>query len=288
MSFGLFFFLGLFGLYLAAYPVPIDPVAWQPGENPEKSGVFQPNERLAALERLAEGKGTGPEDTTIGPDGLLYAGYEDGRIVRFDPNENGEAAVELFVDTGGRPLGLQFAANGDLIVADAFKGLLAITMTGEVRVLTTSVAGKEMLFVDDLDISQSGKFWFSDASQRFGDEDNLLDLLESRSTGRLLSYDPSSGVTKIELENLGFANGVALSADESFVLVNETFRYRITRLWLTGTMAGQSDIFYENLPAHPDNLSRAPDGSFRVALVVPRNVALDALMPLPFWHDYEC
>lgn len=278
------FLLGLLALYLVAYPVPIDPVAWRPGINPEKVGVLQPNKRLASLARLAEGEGVGPEDTAIGPDGLLYTGYEDGRIVRFDPHANGEISVDLFVDTGGRPLGLQFAANGDLIVADGLNGLLAITPAGASNLLTNQVDGVDMIFVDDLDISSDGKIWFSDASQRFGLHDNLLDFFESRKTGRLLSYDPKTGVTKVELADLGFANGVALAADESFVLVNETFRQRVTRLWLSGPNAGLSDIFSDNLPGHPDNVSRAPDGSFWVALVVPRTDAVDSLMSSPFWR----
>lgn len=37
------------------------------------------------------------------------------------------------------------------------------------------------------------------------------------------------------LKDLYFANGVALSKDESFVLVAETFQYRISRYWLKGT-----------------------------------------------------
>lgn len=278
------FFCGMFGLYLVAAPVPIEPVAWTPGDPPAMSGVLSPNQRLSEIERLAEGVGTGPEDTTIGPDGLLYTGYEDGRIVRMSLSNGGAVAVELFANTDGRPLGLQFAANGDLIVADGIKGLLAVSPAGEVRVLTNTAEGEPMIFVDDLDIADDGKVWFSDASQRFGIHDNLLDYIESQKTGRLMSYDPLSNMTQVELRDLGFANGVALSANEDFVLVNETFRQRVMRLWLTGPKAGTSEIFADNLPGHPDNISRAQDGTFWVALVAPRNEALDGLMPSPFWR----
>ena len=276
--------IAIVGGYLVFAPVPIDPIAWTPPENPGKTGVFEKNEDLSAVTRLAEGRGVGPEDTTIGPGGWLYTGYEDGRIVRINPVEGSAADIEEIANTGGRPLGMQFDAGGNLIIADGEKGLLSLSPGGELSVLTDSVEDTKMLFVDDLDIAADGKIWFSDASTRFGIHDNLLDVIESRKTGRLLSYDPSTGITKVELDNLGFANGVALAADESFVLVNETFRYRVTRLWLTGPKAGQTDAFLENLPAHPDNLSRAPDGSFWIALVAPRSQALDDLMPTPFWR----
>jgi len=169
-------------------------------------------------------------------------------------------------------------------VADGEKGLLRISSNGEVSLLTDAVGGVKMIFVDDLDIASDGKIWFSDASTRFGLHDNMLDFMESRVSGRLLSYDPATGETRIELDGLAFANGVALAQDESFVLINETFRHRVTRFWLTGDKAGQSEPFIENLPGHPDNLSRAPNGEFWVALVAPRTDELDGLMPYPFWR----
>jgi len=274
--------LGILAAYLSFWPVQIDPIAWTPPEDVGKTGPFAANDALTSLDRIAEGKGIGPEDTVIGPAGWLYTGYADGRIVRINPIEGAEAEATEIANTDGRPLGMQFDASGNLIIADAVKGLLSLSPEGELSLLTDSVDSKKMIFVDDLDIASDGTIWFSDASARFDLHDNLLDVVESRKTGRLLTYDPSTGVTKVELDELGFANGVALAADESFVLVNETFRYRVTRLWLTGSKAGQADTFIENLPAHPDNLSRAPDGTFWIALVAPRSAELDRLMPTPF------
>ena len=63
-----------------------------------------------------------------------------------------------------------------------------------------------------------------------------------------LRYDPSTGKTDMLLDGLYFANGVALSADEDYILVNETSRYRITRYWLKGDKAGSSEIFADNPP----------------------------------------
>ena len=58
---------------------------------------------------------------THGPDGFLYTGLQDGRIMRFRPD--GQGGAELVAQTGGRPLGLRFDAHGHLVVADAFRGL---------------------------------------------------------------------------------------------------------------------------------------------------------------------
>ena len=43
------------------------------------------------------------------------------------------------------------------------------------------------------------------------------------------------------LDRLMFANGVALGPGDEYVLVNETLAARITRYWVRGPKAGQSD-----------------------------------------------
>ncbi len=79
------------------------------------------------------------------------------------------------------------------------------------------------------------------------------------------------------LEGLQFANGLAPAADESFLVVAETGDRRLTRVHLTGTKAGTSEPFAEDLPGTPDNMWRAPDGLIWVALAGPRIGALDLL-----------
>lgn len=271
--------LGVVVAYLLLWPVPIEPVRYIPSENPGMTGVFVQNEALAGVEQLIKGIGEGPEDVTKGPDGFFYTGLQDGRIVRF----HGEGSdAETFVSTGGRPLGMQFDLEGNLIVADAFKGLLSVSPAGEIRVLTDSVNGKRLLLADDLDIALDGTIWFSDASQRFNLHHWIMDFWETRPTGRLLSYEPKTGTTKVQLDSLMFANGIALGPNDAYVLVNESIRASILRLWLKGPEAGKVDVFLDGLPAYPDNLSYNDNGIFWVALVAPRWNNLERIWPLPF------
>ncbi|MFC4480350.1 hypothetical protein ACFO3N_25060, partial [Flavobacterium chungangensis] len=60
-----------------------------------------------------------------------------------------------------------------------------------------------------------------------------------------------------------------------FLVVAETGAYRLTRLWLTGHRAGESDVFADGLPGFPDNLSTGPGGLIWVAMAAPRQPALD-------------
>lgn len=260
-------------IYLAVTPSPIDPLAWEAPPAPAMTGVLEPNDTLMKAELLGRGQLHGPEDTAVDAQGRVYAGLHDGRIVRIEA----DGSVATFVDTRGRPLGMDFDAAGNLIVADAYKGLLSIDPQGQIKVLTTEAEGVPFKFTDDLDIASNGTIYFSDASSRFEQPDYLLDLLEARPHGRLLSYDPHSGETRVLLNDLYFANGVALSANEDFVLVNETYRYRITRYWLKGEQAGTHDVFIDNLPGLPDNLQGDRAGTFWVALPTPRKADADFL-----------
>jgi sugar lactone lactonase YvrE len=242
------------------------------------TGVYEPNTRLEAVERIGSGVDWGPEDVAIDTMGRIYAGMEHGRIVRFEPDGSG---YEALADTGGRPLGLEFDAAGNLVVADADRGLLSVSPSGEITVLATEANGLPFGLTDDVDIAADGTIYFSDASHKYPGTDYKSDLMEHGTNGRLLAYEPASQEIHLLLDGLSFANGVAVSPDQSFVLVCETWKYRIRRYWLQGPKEGESDFFIENLPGFPDGISSNRKDTFWVALFTPRSSLLDTLLPFP-------
>lgn len=78
-----------------------------------------------------------------------------------------------------------------------------------------------------------------------------------------------------------FANGVVLAPDESFVLVAETGGSRINRVWLKGPQKGRQEVFADDLPGMPDNMSLGTDGLFWVALPSPSDARLKLVHRLP-------
>src|SRR5437870_4287568 len=119
-------------VYLVAWPVPINPSAWTPPRAPELTGAYALNSELAKIERLRV-DGFAPEDVAIDNQDRIYCGTVDGRIFRFQPDGG---RPEVFANTRGRPLGLIFDRDGNLIVADAIKGLLSIDRDGRMASLT--------------------------------------------------------------------------------------------------------------------------------------------------------
>jgi len=273
-------------LYFTAWRVPIDPVAWKAPPNSGYSGPFARNERLRGIQALPIGGNHGPEDVALDAQGRIYASTHEGRIVRLQADGSNP---EDWIDTGGRPLGIEFDTNGNLIVADAFRGLLLITPDGNITELATEADGIPIRYADDVDVSADGKIYFSDASTKFGAKEwggtyeaSLLDLMEHGGHGRLLVFDKTDGKAKTLLDELNFANGVAVGHDQTYVLVNETGNYRVIRYWLTGPKKGLAEPFIEGLPGFPDNISSGFDGLYWVALASPRNPLLDKLSDKPF------
>jgi len=253
-------------------------VGFQPPPVPPLTGPLAPNEDLRRAERFAVGQIDGPEDVAIDPQGRMIGATHDGKLVRVSL----AGAIDVLATTGGRPLGLAWDGAGNLIVADAVKGLLSVDPDGTVTTLATAAGGIPFGFTDDVDVASDGRIYFSDASTKYGYGDHILDALEGQANGRLLRYDPATKTTTVLLDGLYFANGVALSRDEDYVLVVETYRHRIRRYWLKGDQAGHADLFATNLPGYPDGVSSNGRGTYWVAMFTVRNAAADWLAPRPF------
>jgi sugar lactone lactonase YvrE len=266
-------------VYLLFAPVPITPAAWTPPVAPTLSGQYAQNTRLASVEKLSLGEGHKPEDVALDAHGNIYAGSEDGRIVVMQPDGT---QPRVFAETHGRPLGLIFDPAGNLIVADAIKGLLSVNKSGEIKVLAAESDGVKFGCLNDLDVAADGTVFFSEASRKFPMAQFSNDILEHQPNGRLLAFDPKSKKLRTVLRDLYFANGVAVSPDQTFVLVAETGKYCVRRVWLKGPKTGQDDVFIDNLPGFPDGISSNGKDKFWLALVTPRQPLFDRMLPHPF------
>ena len=286
--------------YLAAWPVPIQPVAWTAPAAPGYQGVHAPNQRLARLNIIDLKGEVGPEHIAFGKDGKLYTTVLSGNILRMNPDGSGQ---EVFANTGGRVLGFDFDAAGNLIAADAIKGLLSIAPDGKLTLLADKVGGDPIRYADAVVVAQNGKMYLSDASTRFAPKDwggtfeaSVLDILEQASTGRVIEYDPATRATRVVARGISFANGVALSQDEKHLFVNETGKYRVWKIAVdandldigqvngrTGSQpSSQARVLLDNLPGYPDNLMRGQGGKVWLGFAKPRGAVIDNMAGKPW------
>ena len=266
----------------------LDPVAFDTAAVEGMRGLM-PDEtapKLAAAEILVAGQVDGPEDVLLDTQGNLYCGSRDGYLYRIPAPHHDKA--DVLAKIGGRPLGLALDREGRIVACVAGMGLVRVTMDGKVELLTDQT--ERSLFsvqddttirmADDLDVAPDGTIYFTDATKRYDIENWGLDLLEGRPNGRLLSYDPTTRKTRTVCDNLLFPNGVCLTHDGNNLLVASTWDCSI----LVFDLARLSDgprVFRGGLPGYPDNVNRASDGGYWVALAGMRNPVFDEAMRHP-------
>ncbi|CAK7326463.1 unnamed protein product [Dovyalis caffra] len=228
----------------------------------------------------------GPESIAFDCNGKgPYVSVSDGRILKWQganpgwtefavssPQRDrqmcdGSTNIEL-EPVCGRPLGIKFnPATCDLYIADAYYGLLAVGPNGGVATqLAASAEGVPFRFMNALDIdSETGVVYFTDSSIYFQRREYLLAIINADKTGRLMKYDPKRKKVTVLLKGLAFPNGVALSKDNSFLLVAESGTMRILKFSLVGYEIQGQETFIQ-LGRFPDNIKRTADGEFWVAL----------------------
>lgn len=207
--------------------------------------------------------GSGPEDVVVDAKGQVYTGLSDGRIIRV--SEDGKL-IEVIAETPGRPLGLEFFGPDELLVCASDHGLLVVSLsTGVVRTLADTALGTPILSCNNAAVAADGTVYFSDSSRIYPIPQWRKEMLEQTGTGRLLRRDPD-GTIEVVLGGLQFANGVALTPDESFVTVAETTTRRLRRVSLTGSSAGKAEVLVDQLSGYPDNVATGSDGLIWVAV----------------------
>lgn len=265
--------------YLAFYPVPIDPQAWTPAPDPGLTGLYSPNTKLADVRKMANGQCLRCEDVAVDSLGNVYAGAYTGDIIAFSPDFK---TRRVLTNTGGRPLGMIVDRQGTVYVADSPKGLLRVSPTGEMTVLTDTYNKQKIIFADDLDFGPDSTIIFSEASEKFPDPIHKIDILEHGPNGNVFSYSLKTGKTELLLDSLYFANGIAVSPDGSYVLVNNMNKYQVLKHFLSGDRKGQTEVFIDNLPGFPDGVNIGPDGTIWISMPGLRVADLDKVLPYPF------
>ncbi|CBI38398.3 unnamed protein product, partial [Vitis vinifera] len=195
---------------------------------------------LQGSEMIGQGNLLGPEDIAYDANShLIYTGCADGWVKRVTLNESAaNSVVHNWAFTGGRPLGVALGRVGEVLVADAEKGLLEISGDGVMKLLTDEAEGLKFKQTNAVDVAVDGMIYFTDASYKYGLIEFIWEILEVRPHGRLLSFDPSTQETIVLLRDLYLANGVVVSPDQTSVVFCETLMKRYTKYYIQGKRKG--------------------------------------------------
>jgi sugar lactone lactonase YvrE len=192
------------------------------------------------------------EGVATGPDGLLYAGDETGRLFRVDPDAG---THEQIAQIDGWALGLCLDADGLVYVCAFDRGAV-------VRVDPRS--GRSEVYAEELGLpnwplfAPDGTLFVSDSgSEEVGAE-----------TGRVLAIPPGGGDAEpLPIRPLAFANGMALDHDGT-LFVAESF----VRPGVVAVREGRVETWCELPGTVPDGLALDEEGGLVVTSYQPNQV----------------
>ena len=235
-------------------------------------------------------------------DDFLYTGIQGGDIIRINLAKDplNDAWETVWAGTPckgqyeehlcGRPLGMTFhpKTKNLLVVADSSKGLYTVDVKTKVQTMLVpfglEIEGKKNMLTNSVAVAKDGTMYYTISSTHFGLGDGLFEGL-SAGSGLLLKYDPVKNASKVLVDKLNFANGIALSEKEDYLLFNEVGRHLVHKYHLTGPKKGQNEVLFR-APGNPDNIKPNGKGGFLVGVVVVQhgdklNPFQDLVFPYP-------
>ncbi|KAK0604871.1 hypothetical protein LWI29_020377 [Acer saccharum] len=138
-------------------------------------------------------------------------------------------------------------------------GLLRITGNSTL-LLTDEADGRKFKLTEAVDIAEDGIIYFTDASCKYNLKDYIFDDLEGKPHGRFMSFDPKTKTTRVLVSDIYFANGVAVSFDQAYVvfyIYNLPFDVAgegVKSITSKVRNPGSVDKFIDDLPGVPDNI----------------------------------
>ncbi|ESN92076.1 hypothetical protein HELRODRAFT_181856 [Helobdella robusta] len=254
-------------LYFKSLPADYMPSPYSLPPPPRLEGELEVNYKLERATKFLEGLIVGPEFIII-KDDHLYTGTANGSVVEI----NDRGGIRVITNLGKPPCGMEFDADGFLIVCDAYLGIFKVDIvTGHSQLIvspepalqsslspsSSSSSVRRTNFINDLELDDDGNVYYTDSSV-FERRDFVLDVL-------LLRYNAMTNRVEVLKGNLDFPNGILLSKYGDYILISETSRARILKYYLKGIHLRQTYTFVDNLPCLPDNLQRTDRGTILVA-----------------------
>jgi gluconolactonase len=190
-----------------------------------------------------------PECCAFDRDGYLWAGGEAGQIYRIDPAGN----VETVTNVGGFCAGLAFSPDGrELFVCVSGVGIVCVCKSGEHEVFATHAGDHRIVAPNYLLFDRTGRLYVTDSG-------NWM-----KRNGCVLRFEPD-GRGDVIAGPYGYANGLALTGDERYLLMVESDSDSVLRFGIDAEgNLDASEVYATNVGRFPDGLALDSDGNLYV------------------------
>lgn len=158
------------------------------------------------------------------PDGyLLFSDIPGNTVYKWAP---GSSESEVFIKPSGHANGITSDREGNILLAQHEGMISKVTSEKDVNVLVRSYEGKRLNSPNDLVVSSDGTVYFTDPPFGVDEEEQELSF-----SGVFMWRD---GELTLLFDGFERPNGIALSPDEKYLYVNDTFSGEIRRFEITG------------------------------------------------------
>ena len=178
-----------------------------------------------------------PEGLAFDRDGNLWAGGEAGQVYKIDPR----GMVTELTTMGGFCGGFAFSPEDELFVCNAELGVVHVTRDGRWSVFADRAGTQKIVCANFPVFDRQGNLYVSDSGEWEG------------GNGFLLRFD-LSGKGSVIGGPFGYANGLALSANERYLYMVESDTARVYEFEL----GSSGEVERQRVFAEP--VGRVPDG----------------------------
>ena len=189
-----------------------------------------------------------PECLAFDRSGYLWAGGEAGQIYRVSP----AGKVELIATLGGFCGGLAFSPKDELLVCNPSLGIVRVKPSGEFSVFADHADAHKLICPNYGLFDSAGNYYVTDSGQW------------KRNNGCLIRFAPD-GRGQLLAGPFGYANGLALSADEKQLFMVESNTDSVLRFeFRADRTLGAAEIYATECGRFPDGLALDADGNLYV------------------------
>ena len=198
--------------------------------------------------------GTGlvrPEGVMTADNGTIYAADGRGQCARIEKSGN----TSFFGNLEGLPNGLCLDKEGNCIIANLGNGQVqSLSPDGRHKVLMTEADGRRMGTPNFPFIDSKNRLWVSNST---GHEDLGASLQGPIPDGSIVKVENNH--SRIVAEEICFANGLTLDAEEKYLYVAETMERRVLRYQIAqdGSLSGR-EVYGPNVLGklgYPDGIA---------------------------------
>lgn len=209
---------------------------------------MQPEISIESFETYAKGLDH-PECCAFDRDGVLWAGGEAGQIYKI----SGDGKVQEVANVGTFCAGIAFSPDQVLHVCAPALGIVRIERNGKYSVFADTCEGRKVREANFPVFDLHGYLYATDSGEWKGN------------IGRLMRFAPDGQGLDIAT-GFGYANGLALSLDESQIFMVESDTDSIYRIALLdrGTRSGTIEVYAKGIGHLPDGLCLDAEGNLLV------------------------